>query len=155
WRGGPCRGQSRPARFGRAQPPRLRMETATSGSVPPGMRARARHGQDRLAAAGQSVRRASRTLSLPPGLLAADELVEPAQPARRRLVLVHERQLSPLGLPEELVPGALAQPVLAAAREVNAEHDCSDALVTPFTVAALADLGGLLFLVSRPPPGEW
>jgi hypothetical protein len=30
----------------------------------------------------------------------------------------------------------------------------SEVLVTAFTVAALAGLGGLLFLVSRPPPGE-
>jgi hypothetical protein len=30
----------------------------------------------------------------------------------------------------------------------------SDVLVTAFTVAALAGLGGLLLLVSRPPPGE-
>jgi hypothetical protein len=30
----------------------------------------------------------------------------------------------------------------------------SDVLVTALTVGALAGLGGLLFLVSRPPPGE-
>jgi hypothetical protein len=43
--------------------------------------------------------------------------------------------------------------VLAHGVAARAEN-WSDVLVTAFTVAALAGLGGLVFLVSRLPPGD-
>jgi hypothetical protein len=50
---------------------------------------------------------------------------------------------------------AVGQPLLAVlVLGVAAKAESwSDVLVTAFTVAALAGLGGLLFLASRPPPG--